>query len=221
MVARILVVDDERPICDLLVRGLSRDGHQVVAETDPTKVLGMNLTCFDLLLCDVMMPGVDGFELVRQIRARVDAPIVFLTARVGEDDAVTGLGLGADDYLRKPFGMAELRAKVNAHLRREGRERHSSLSFGRIRLDLSARQLLVDDDPVPLTPTEYAICELLARSPGQVFGRERIRERVMGWSSAAGSDDVSVHVSNARAKLRRAGVEPIGTVWGMGYRWQG
>lgn len=220
--AHILVIDDEQAICDLLARGLARDGHRVTCATDPTQVSAMDLAAFDLLLVDVMMPGLDGFELVRQIRARVDAPIVFLTARVAEEDAVLGLGLGADDYLRKPFGMAELRAKVAAHLRREHRQHHSALLFdqGRIRLDLSARELEVAGAPVPLTPTEYAICEYLARRPGQVFSRSQLREKVLGWGSDAGEDAVSMHVSNARAKLRRAGTEPIATVWGVGYKWQ-
>lgn len=112
--ARILAVDDERAILDALARVLGRDGHEVVKAEDPTAVPGMDLSRFDLVLCDVMMPGLDGFELVRQIRPDFDGPIVFLTARVAEEDAVAAYGLGADDYVRKPFGAAELRAKVAA-----------------------------------------------------------------------------------------------------------
>ena len=108
--ARILAVDDERAILDALARVLGRDGHEVVKAEDPTAVPGMDLSRFDLVLCDVMMPGLDGFELVRQIRPDFDGPIVFLTARVAEEDAVAAYGLGADDYVRKPFGAAELRA---------------------------------------------------------------------------------------------------------------
>lgn len=107
--ARILAVDDERAILDALARVLGRDGHEVVRAADPTAVPGMDLSRFDLVLCDVMMPGLDGFELVRQIRPDFDGPIVFLTARVAEEDAVAAYGLGADDYVRKPFGAAELR----------------------------------------------------------------------------------------------------------------
>ena len=132
--ARILAVDDERAILDALARVLGRDGHEVVRATDPTAVPGMDLSRFDLVLCDVMMPGLDGFELVRQIRPDFDGPIVFLTARVAEEDAVAGYGLGADDYVRKPFGAAELRAKVAAHLRRERRPRSHALSFGEVRI---------------------------------------------------------------------------------------
>lgn len=137
--ARILAVDDERAILDALARVLGRDGHEVVRAAEPTAIPGMDLSRFDLVLCDVMMPGLDGFELVRQIRPDFDGPIVFLTARVAEEDAVAGYGLGADDYVRKPFGAAELRAKVAAHLRRGRRPRSHALSFGEVRIDLGAR----------------------------------------------------------------------------------
>lgn len=207
--ARILAVDDERAILDALARVLGRDGHEVVKAADPTAVLGMDLSRFDLVLCDVMMPGLDGFELVRQIRPDFDGPIIFLTARVAEEDAVAGYGLGADDYVRKPFGAAELRAKVAAHLRRERRPRSHALSFGEVRIDL-----------VPLTPTEYAICEYLARHPGQVMSRAQIREAVLGWESDADDAAISMQVSRARRKLSEAGADPIATVWGMGYKWQ-
>lgn len=180
----------------------------------------MDLARFDLVLCDVMMPGLDGFELVRQIRPSFDGPIIFLTARVAEEDAVTGYGLGADDYVRKPFGAAELRAKVAAHLRRERRPHAHALAFGDVRLDLGARELSVGGRALSLTPTEYAICELLARHPGQVMSRAQIREAVLGWESDADDTAISMQVSRARKKLAAAGADPIATVWGMGYKWQ-
>ena len=194
--ARILAVDDERAILDALARVLGRDGHEVVKAADPTAVPGMDLSRFDLVLCDVMMPGLDGFELVRQIRPDFDGPIVFLTARVAEEDAVAGYGLGADDYVRKPFGAAELRAKVAAHLRRERRPRSHALSFGEVRIDLGARH------------------------PGQVMSRAQIREAVLGWESDADDAAISMQISRARRKLSEAGADPIATVWGMGYKWQ-
>ncbi len=218
--ARILAIDDEQAILDALARILARDGHEVERVTDPASVPGMDLTRFDLVLCDVMMPGLDGFELVRQIRPAFDGPIIFLTARVAEEDAVTGYGLGADDYVRKPFGAAELRAKVAAHLRRERRPHAHALAFGDVRLDLGARELSVGGAPVPLSPTEYAICELLARHPGQVMSRAQIREDVLGWESDADDAAISMQVSRARKKLSEAGADPIATVWGMGYKWQ-
>ena len=210
VMARILAVDDERAILDALARVLGRDGHEVMRVSDPTQVLGMDLARYDLLLCDVMMPDLDGFELVRRVRPSFDGPIIFLT----------GYGLGADDYVRKPFGAAELRAKVAAHLRRERRPHTHALSFGRVRLDLGARELLVGEEAVALSPTEYAICELLARRPNQVMSRAQIREAVLGWDSDADDAAISMQVSRARRKLAAAGADPIATVWGMGYKWQ-
>ncbi|WP_273395448.1 response regulator transcription factor [Thermophilibacter mediterraneus] len=218
--ARILAIDDERAILDALARVLGRDGHEVVRVTEPEEVPQMDLARYDLVLCDVMMPGIDGFELVRRIRPSFDGPILFLTARVAEEDAVTGYGLGADDYVRKPFGAAELRAKVAAHLRRERRPHAHALAFGDVRLDLGARELLVRDEAVALSPTEYAICELLARRPGQVMSRAQIREEVMGWDSESDDAAISMQVSRARRKLAAAGADPIATVWGMGYKWR-
>lgn len=218
--ARILAIDDERAILDALARILGRDGHEVTRVADPVAVPDMDLARYDLVLCDVMMPRLDGFELVWQIRPAFDGPIVFLTARVAEEDAVVGYGLGADDYVRKPFGAGELRAKVSAHLRRERRPHAHALVFGEVRLDLGARELSVGDAPVALTPTEYAVCELLARHPGQVMSRAQIREAVLGWDSDADDAAISMHLSRARRKLAAVGADPIATVWGMGYKWQ-
>lgn len=218
--ARIVAIDDEQAILAALTRVLERDGHEVVGVAESASVLGMDLSRFDLILCDVMMPGLDGFDLVRIIRSRFDGPIVFLTAKVAEEDAVVGYGLGADDYVRKPFGAAELRAKVSAHLRRDRREPAHVLVFETIRVNLGAKEVVVGDAPVPLTPTEYGICELLARRRGQVLSREQIREAALGWDSDADDATISMHVSRARKKLACAGVDPIATVWGMGYKWQ-
>ncbi|RDB63990.1 DNA-binding response regulator [Gordonibacter sp. 28C] len=218
--ARLLLVDDERAIVDTLARVLERDGHTVTGVTDAARVLDLDLSRFDLMITDVMMPGLDGFELVRRIRGRVDCPILFLTAKTEEGDAVEGLGMGADDYLRKPCGAAELRAKVAAHLRREKRERHSSLEFGRARIDLTAMQVEVDGAPVRLTPTEYALCEHLARRRGQVFSKEALLEEVSGWDSTASAETITAHVSSIRSKFKVHGVNPIDTVWGVGYKWR-
>lgn len=149
--ARILAIDDERAILDTLARVLRRDGHEVEGAPDPMPVAdpGFDLARFDLVLCDVMMPGLDGFELVRRIRPRFDGPILFLTAKVAEEDAVTGYGMGADDYIRKPFGAAELRAKVAAHLRRERRGHTSALRFGDVTVNLGSCEVLVRDGVCP------------------------------------------------------------------------
>lgn len=212
---QILVVNDDKAITSLLERALSSKDCRVAVMNDSLSVLGLDLSRYDLILCDVMMPGMDGFELVKRLRERVDVPILFLTAKVSEEDAVHGLGLGADDYIRKPFGLSELRAKVAAHLRRENRVRTHALVRGNIRFDLGACTLSVDEQPVALTASEYYICEFLAENQGQVLSRAQIREHALGWDSEAGEETVSMHISNARSKLRRAGVDPIETSRGI------
>ena len=129
---------------------------------------------------------------------------------------MVGYGLGADDYVRKPFGAAELRAKVAAHLRREGRERTHVLSFGDVRIDLGSKEVSVGGSPVALTPTEYGVCELLARRRGQVLSRAQIRESALGWESEADDDAISMHVSRARRKLSAAGPTPSRRFGGWG-----
>lgn len=216
----ILVCDDEKDIVSALRIYLTAEGYRVFEAGNGAEALEViDREDIHLALLDVMMPGMDGFELCRIVRERTDAPIVFLTAKAAEEDAVFGLGVGADDYVRKPFGAAELRAKVAAHLRREKRERVYALAFGDVRLDLAARELYVGEARVALTKTEFDVCEFLARHPGQVFSRDQIVEGVLGWGAESDAATISVHVSNARAKLKAAGAEPVQTVWGVGYKW--
>lgn len=218
--AMILAVDDETPILELIKNGLQKDRHIVSAYAAAEQVPLDKLGRYDLIILDVMMPGMDGFAFCEKIRSLVDCPILFLTAKTMENDITFGLGLGADDYLTKPFRIAELRARVNAHLRRESRERHTSLIFDKIKLDLSAKELRVDDVPVPLTKSEYLICEYLARNKGQVFSKEQIYEAVFSLDGESDNSTISTHIKNIRAKLSKLDIQPITTVWGIGYRWE-
>ena len=155
--AAILMVDDERPILELVKNGLQKDGHFITAYTSAAQVPLDKLNRYDLIILDIMMPDMDGFSYCNKIRSLVDCPILFLTAKTMENDITFGLGLGADDYLTKPFRIAELRARVNAHLRREHRERHTALTFERIKIDLSAKELRADNTPVPLTDRKSVV----------------------------------------------------------------
>lgn len=138
-----------------------------------------------------------------------------------EEDILFGLGIGADDYITKPFRIQELRARVAAHLRREKREHHSTLSFEPdIRFDLSAKVLYVSEQPVPLTKSEYSICEYLAKNRGQVFTKEQIYEAVFGFDGTGDNSTISTHIKNIRAKLEHFKISPISTVWGIGYKWE-
>lgn len=217
---RILVVDDEIQIVELIKNGLQKDGHMVEGYTSAEQVPVSKLNRYDLIILDIMMPGTDGFSFCEKIRGVVDCPILFLTAKVMENDITYGLGLGADDYLTKPFRIAELRARINAHLRRERREHHSRLVFEKIQLDLAAKEMLVDGKVISLTKSEYAICEYLARNKGQVFSREQIYEAVFSLDGESDNSTIATHIKNIRAKLSEQNVQPIVTAWGIGYKWE-
>ena len=166
------------------------------------------------------MPGEDGFALCRRIRELADCPILFLTAKTQEADVLTGLGVGGDDYLTKPFRIAELRARVAAHLRRQQRAPHSLLRRGGLDFDLRQRVVLWQGQPLRLTKSEYAICEHLAMYPGQTFSKEQLYEAAFGFDGTADAATVTEHIKNIRAKLRAAQADPIETVWGVGYKWK-
>ena len=218
--ANILVVDDEPEIVSVIKRALELDGHTVSGYVGTDEIDIGNLKYFDLALLDIMMPGEDGFQFCQRIRNKVDIPIVFLSAKVLEEDITYGLEIGADDYIVKPFRVAELRARVNAHLRREHREKTHFLNFEKCSMDLDAKRLLVSNREVPLTKTEYSICEFLAKHPCMVFSRERIYEEVFGMDKESDNTTISTHVANIRMKLDKVGIQPITTVWGTGYKWE-
>lgn len=218
--AKILVVDDDADMRNLVYTALTRDGHQVDREENSTQLSPACCRQYDLLLLDVMMPGEDGFPLCRRIRREVDCPILFLTAKTEETALVQGFGLGADDYIKKPFSLAELRARVNAHLRREMRQPIHTLHRGGVCFDLQAKTASVKDQPLSFTKGEYAICEYLALHAGQVFTKELLYEAVFGFDAEGNASAIAEHIKNIRAKLKIRDLNPIETVWGVGYKWQ-
>lgn len=218
--ASILAIDDEPAILDMIQSILSKDGHSVTGLTEANTLDFKKVNFFDLILLDIMMPGVDGFTLCKKLRSLVDCPIVFLTAKSEENSLVTGLSLGADDYICKPFGVMELRARISAHLRREKREHFARLSFENASFNISAKQLIVKDSIIPLTKGEYEICEFLARNQGQVFSKEQIFEKVFGFDSDSNDNTIATHIKNIRTKLQTFQYTPIKTVWGVGYKWE-
>lgn len=216
----ILVVDDDRGILELVRRSLEHEGYQVDTIEDPNAVLKKNLEWYQLIILDVMMPKMDGFSLCEELRNRVDCPILFLTAKSEESDLIKGLGAGGDDYITKPFGIGELRARVAAHLRREKRERKHLLEAGGVQFQIQAKKMFYQGTEIPMTKSEYAICEYLAVNLGQVFSKERIYEAVYGYDGESDASAITEHVKNIRGKCKQYGLEPIETVWGIGYRWK-
>ena len=217
--SNILVIDDEEMILQLIKNGLQKDGHTVSVYSSAMQVSLDTLSHYDLIILDVMMPDIDGFSYCKKIRDLIDCPLLFLTAKTMENDITYGLGLGADDYLTKPFRIAELRARVNAHLRRENRERHNTLNFDRIKIDLSEKEIKIDNQIIVFTKSEYLICEYLARNKGQVFSKEQIYEAVFGFDGESDNSTISTHIKNIRAKFAKVNIQPIETVWGIGYKW--
>jgi DNA-binding response OmpR family regulator len=217
---KLLVVDDDVNMLDLVRAALEKDGHQVDTEADAASVQLARCQMYDLLLLDVMMPGEDGFSLCSRIRAEVDCPILFLTAKAEDAALVKGFGLGADDYIKKPFSIAELRARVNAHLRREVRQPTRTISKGGVRFDMQAKVAIAGEHTLPFTKSEYAICEHMALHAGLVFTKEQLYEAVFGFDAEGDSSAVAEHIKNIRAKLKADEISPIETVWGVGYKWR-
>lgn len=219
MPATILVVEDEPIINQAVTDRLRTEGYDVVQAYDgPGAVARCAETQPDLVVLDVMLPGFDGHEVCRRIQAERPVPVLMLTARDDEADILVGLGVGADDYLTKPFRMRELVARVAALLRRVERAaelaRRPVADLGDLRFDAAARRVWVADDEVHLTPTEFDLLACLAASPGVVITREELYTEVWGWPGASGTRTVDSHVKALRAKI---GAERVRTVHGVGY----
>jgi DNA-binding response OmpR family regulator len=225
---RILLVDDEHAIQKLLAFPLRKDGYDVVGATTGGEALERFRDGeFDLVVLDVMLPQVDGFEVCRQLRARSSVPIIMLTAKAEEFDKVLGLELGADDYITKPFSMREFRSRVKAVLRRadlrsNGDRSEEPLEDREVRIDFGKRQVEVRGEPVKLTYVEFEILAILARSPGRVFSRTMLLERLWGDAAYRDPRTIDVHIRHLREKIERDAKEPelIFTVRGVGYHFR-
>jgi DNA-binding response OmpR family regulator len=216
----VLVVEDERPIADLVRMYLTRDGFGVHVEHDGEAGLAAARRVRPVAcVLDIRLPGLDGTEICRRLRDAGDwTPVIFLTARDDEVDRIVGLELGADDYVTKPFSPRELVARIKAVLRRTAGppEGERVLRAGPVTLDASRRSVLAGGDPVALTPTEFDLLAHLMGRPGRVFSREELLASVWGYAAHAGTRTVDVHVAQVRAKLAGYGTV-IRTVRGVGY----
>ena len=227
-VAKILVVDDEPNIREVVGLYLRRDGHAVVSAADGEEALEVyRRTRPDLVVLDLMLPKVSGLEVCRRIQAERRVPLIMLTARGEEEDRIVGLGLGADDYVIKPFSPRELAARVGAVLRRTGETPEpaagGALVFDDLRIDPATREVTIRDEPVTLTAREFDLLHHMASHPRRVFTRDQLMETVWGYAFAADTSTVTVHVRRLREKLETNPARPryLQTVWGVGYRFGG
>jgi DNA-binding response OmpR family regulator len=228
--SRILIVDDEPNLRHTVGYNLRRAGHEVLEAADGEAALSAARDQRpDVVILDLMLPGIDGLEVCRRLRARDRVPILMLTARDTEVDRVVGLELGADDYLAKPFSMRELLARVKAILRRAELDRTapdaipvSAIEQDGLTIDLARRRVIAPTGEVALKPREFDLLAFLARHPGQVFTREQLLARVWGYDYAGDTRTVDVHVRSLRTKLGDRADTPrwIETVWGVGYRFR-
>mgnify|MGYP003306562454 CR=1 FL=1 len=222
MTYKILVVDDEVMLTQLLSAHLADCGYLVFTANSGAEAMDKLRYQPDLILLDINMPGMDGLELCSAIRDHVSCPILFLTARITEQDKVVGLMSGGDDYITKPFGLNELTARIAAHLRRDARTKAmiKILTSGKLTVDLNQRTVSYEGADILMSRREFDILELLIQHPGQVFDRERIYEAVWGYDAEGDSVVVKEHIRKIRAKLLEAtGQKYIETVWGVGYKW--
>jgi two-component system, OmpR family, response regulator ResD len=219
----VLVVDDEPTIREIVAGYLDREGYRTLEAADGDRARELlEKDPPDLVVLDVMLPGVDGLELCRWIRSRSRLPVIMLTARGEESDRIVGLELGADDYITKPFSPRELAARVRTVLRRAEPEAvtEERLSFGGLVIDSATREVTKNGAPLRLTAREFDLLWFVASHPRRVFSREQIMRRVWGYSSALDTGTVTVHVRRLREKVEDQPSHPrhLETVWGVGYR---
>lgn len=219
---KILVVDDEKDIVKMLKNFLLLRQYDVLTAYSGKEALRQVEKAPDLILLDVAMPDMDGLSVCQSIRDYVDCPIIFLTARIEDEDKIKGFSAGGDDYILKPFSLAELEARIMAHLRRE--ERHNGQAKVRfasgLTIDYTSRSVAYEGRFIMLAKKEFDIVALLSQNAGQIFDKERIYERVWGWDCDGDSGVVAEHIRRIRAKCAKVGCQaPIETVWGCGYKW--
>ncbi len=223
---KILVIDDKSNVRTLVREYLTEQGFMVsTAENGQIALYTARQEKPDLILLDIMMPEMDGFEFIRIYRKESDTPIILLTARMEESDKVVGLELGADDYITKPFGMRELVARIHSVLRRAGQMPHPSprLQIGEVCLDRETHSVMVRDYEVHLTPSEFDLLAILMNTPGRVFSRLDLLEDLQGTTFEGVARTIDVHVRNLRTKIEPDPANPkyIETVFGIGYRFKG
>lgn len=219
---KILIADDETDIVSMLKDYFEFNGYDVLTASGGLEAIKKAEMQPDIMLLDINMPDIDGMEVCSRIRNFLSCPILFLTARIDDSDKIKGFGIGADDYIVKPFSVDELGARVSAHIRRERRQMESAkVRFDdKLAIDYTQRILYYDGNRISLAKKEFDIIELLSQHAGQIFDKERIYELIWGYDSEGEASVVAEHIRRIRMKFKDAEMKQyIETVWGVGYRW--
>ncbi len=221
----ILVVEDERKIAEIVRAYLEREGYSVRIAPTGSEALTLLKERFELVVLDLMLPDMQGEDICRVIRENSDLPVIMLTAKSGEEDRIRGLGIGADDYVVKPFSPRELVARVKALLRRTGkiRKKTYSINGGNLRVDVSNREVFVKGKQIVLTPTEFKILMAFVENSGRIFSRDQLATIAQGFDFEGYDRTIDAHVKNLRHKIEADSKSPefIRTVYGIGYRFNG
>ena len=219
---KILIADDEQDILNMLSSFFESQGYLVYKAENGGQVMDLLSHNPDIILLDIGLPDIEGTEIVLRIRDYISRPILFITARDTDSDKIKGFGVGADDYIVKPFSLPELAARVSAHLRRENRTSFKAqIKFsGGLTIDYSARKMYFDGNEIPLAKKEFSIARLLSQNPGQVYDKERIYEKVWSFDDEGDRQVVAEHIRRLRRKIRVfTDRQYIETIWGVGYKW--
>lgn len=221
----ILIIEDEKKISGIVRAYLEREGYRVKLAETGEQALSLLKDSFDLIILDLILPDMPGEDICGIIRESSDLPIIMLTAKSSEEDRIKGLGIGADDYVVKPFSPRELVARVKAHLRRAGKSKKTILSYNRgaLRINIADHEVFKEDRQVILTPTEFKILLSLAENPSRILSREQIVNIVLGYDFEGYDRTIDAHVKNLRHKIEKDSKEPefIKTVYGLGYKFIG
>jgi len=222
---RVLVVDDDRKTVEFVKLYLKRDGYRVLTAYDGVEALRLaRENRPDLIVLDLMLPGLDGIEVCRVLREESDVPVIMLTARTADEDKLTGLGVGADDYVTKPFSPRELAARVRAVLRRLPGERDpAEIRHGELTMNFLKHEATLTSRPLNLTPTEFKLLGVFVKEPGRVFSRSQLVEEALGYDFEGFDRTIDVHILNLRRKLEPDADNPkyIKAVYGAGYKFVG
>jgi DNA-binding response OmpR family regulator len=224
MCNKILLVDDEKGIVTMMKNYFERLDYKVYYALNGEEALRKIVFQPDIILLDINMPEMNGFDLCKRIREHISCPILFITARVESHDKIMGFRAGADDYIIKPFDIDELGARVDAHLRREQRKQEQSIVrfFGELVINYSKREITVGSNLIGFSKREFEIVELLSINSGQIFDREHIYEAIWGIDGDGNSDTIMEHIRKIRSKIATYTLHSyIDTVWGVGYKWNG